>query len=84
MSALFRWGAAPPESPRVGDRRAVTVFLWWPRRIRFDVRWLGWETYTEEWQRWEAHVEFMGTAMVAGWRPICWGDATAKVTGGAA
>lgn len=41
----MRWNHRP--NLRLGDRRVVTKFLWWPKRIDNQTRWLECATYAQ-------------------------------------
>jgi hypothetical protein len=49
MSAMFSWKAR--RVPKDGELRVVRKFLWRPRRINNEWRWLGCEQITQKYCR---------------------------------
>jgi hypothetical protein len=43
----MRW--THPTPPKKGDTRTVTAFLWWPKRVGQETRWLETATWQETW-----------------------------------
>lgn len=74
MSAFFRWDARPKRRTRVGDRRTVRRFLWWPTVIGGDARWLGVESVDQEaYMGWICPPEMKPYQGIK-WRDIAWRD----------
>lgn len=40
-----------PKPPRIGDQRVVTKFLWFPKNINGENRWLERASWVESWVR---------------------------------
>ena len=49
--------------PKEGDTRVRSGFLFFPKIINGEERWLEWARWEEEWQFW---------GYDAGWVPIAW------------
>ena len=64
---MFRWGVLPPKKrPKVGDKRVVSRFLWWPTRAGAEVRWIGFSRVQQE--------AYLGTYRTMKWRNVKWVD----------
>lgn len=46
----MRWTPAEKSYPKYGDRRTVTRFLWLPRKMGDEWRWLEKSSWTQEYQ----------------------------------
>lgn len=78
----MRFYFEPKEPTVVGDVRTKSRFLWFPKRIGNEMRWLERATWTEE--------AYLGTAFAGGraipnailrWKPIWWGKRIKDRTG---
>jgi hypothetical protein len=57
-------------SPKVGETRQITKFLWFPLAIDGETRWLETATYTEEYIKiYDSNEGYTDTF----WRPSYWG-----------
>lgn len=78
----MRWKKNNPEYPPFGTIRTVRRFLWMPKNIRDDVRWLCFAEYTQEYCQRARPVHPStppGIAkaigyMVSGWVDHAWAD----------
>jgi hypothetical protein len=65
----MRW--THPTPPKKGDTRTVTAFLWWPKRIGTESRWLERTSWTER----ARSCEIVGEPATIGlwdWLPLGW------------
>lgn len=67
-----RWGGA-----KIGDIRVVTKFLWRPKTLNGERRWLGYERIVQEQTRWRDYIPEVGDVTVRGWRDMAWVDGVA-------
>ena len=74
MSAIFRWQGRPSKDrPQVGQFRVVVRYLWLPKRLDGEWRWLGFECIAQQFQRYWSHPPEMPSMQVVGWRDVGWG-----------
>lgn len=59
----MRWRAEP--KPKDGEERVISAFLWWPRTIGGETRWLE----TASWRQW------LEACFFDEWRDMRWEDA---------
>lgn len=73
MSALFKWKSKVrnPDS-YIGQERLRVGFLFWPKKLDDQWRWLGFEEWIEEYQQWRDYVPELGSCDVVGWRAVGW------------
>jgi len=68
------WTKKLPETkPSVGDTRDVRKFLFWPKTIGRETRWLEWAIWTEEYTEFECKITYRPTQVVLEtWREFEW------------
>jgi hypothetical protein len=79
MPSLIKFEWKKRTKPYVGLQKDVLKLIWFPRRLpapslsgRLQLRWLGVERITYEYQRWNTYV-IDGCVMTdVGWRPVEW------------
>lgn len=60
-------------APKVGDTRTVRKFLWWPKRLGNETRWLCFARWRETYKTWYSYRPMMGLSkyvpmgQVVGW-----------------
>jgi len=65
----MRWN--DPEPPKIGDHRTCSGFLWWPKKIWRETRWLENATWSQEYE----HEQFYDGCNVVSyykWTDLCW------------
>ena len=77
--ALFKWTTKPWGGAEIGDKRRVVKFVWFPKLLGDEWRWLGWECIEQEHTRW-AHLspDVAGPMRVRGWRDVRWAPKTER------
>lgn len=75
MGAFLRWSAKPDAvQPQIGDRRTVTAWLFLPRKVAGQWRWLGREQIIEECMVVPCSIPAPPGIRCMGWRPVEWAD----------
>jgi len=57
---------------KIGTRRIRTGFLFFPKLIQGQWRWLEYASWEEIFKKWEAHPPDLHSITVCGWRAIKW------------
>ena len=78
MSALFRWPTHEQKRPELGEWRVVSRFLFLPRCLDGEWRWLGRERITQQCgKRWSHAPGGIGSFAYNGWIDRHWAKETA-------
>jgi hypothetical protein len=65
----MRW--SDPKTPKLRDFRERTGFLWWPKRINGETRWLERAQWT---QRYQQYYGAYGDSRYQRWEDYYWED----------
>lgn len=65
-------------TPKVGDTRVVTKFLWWPKTIDAVTRWMETASYKQEYQSYSLPSEDYPVSRI-GWIDMEWTDLNYEV-----
>lgn len=77
--ALFQWTTKPWGGAEIGDKRRVVKFVWFPKLLGDEWRWLGWECVIQEHQAWKEYLPDCAIDItVRGWRDVEWAPKTGK------
>ena len=70
----MRWKTKKKLGPKVGDRRIVTKFMWFPTTFDDETRWLERTLVEQVFRKWQHCIPEGGPVTVVGWRTIKWAE----------